>query len=116
MRTDRTVHNNTPDIVMLDKTIKEAYLIDIAICNRHSLYSPITEKFQKYTDLKEELPRIWQLTMVCIIPLVLFTSGIIPHKLHNSLKVLQLHPALDILMQKTVILSTCHMVWEFLAE
>ena len=28
--TDRTVHNRRPDTSMLDKTIKETYLIDIA--------------------------------------------------------------------------------------
>jgi hypothetical protein len=55
--TDRTNHNNR-----LDKTIKEAYLIVVAIPNSHSLHSTITEKLQKYTDLKEELIRIWQLT------------------------------------------------------
>jgi hypothetical protein len=60
--TDRTTHNNRPDIIILDKTIKEAYLIVVAIPNSHSLHSTITEKLQKYTDLKEELIRIWQLT------------------------------------------------------
>jgi hypothetical protein len=39
----RTIHNNRPDIVIVDKTIKEAHLIDIAIPNSHSLHSTITE-------------------------------------------------------------------------
>jgi hypothetical protein len=51
--TARTVHKNRPDTFMLDKTIKEAYLIDVAIPNGHNLYSIITEKIQKYTELKE---------------------------------------------------------------
>ena len=50
--TDRTPHNNRPGIVILDKTIKEAYLIDVAIPNSHNFHSTITEKFQKYKDLK----------------------------------------------------------------
>jgi hypothetical protein len=37
---------------MLQKTIKEASLIDVAIPNSHSLYTTITEKLQKDTDLK----------------------------------------------------------------
>jgi hypothetical protein len=49
---------------MLDKTIKEAYLIDAAIPNSHNLYSTITEKLQKYAELKEELTGIWQLNAV----------------------------------------------------
>jgi len=41
----------------------------------HNLHSSITEKLQKYTDVKEELIRIWQLTPVRIIPPVLSTAG-----------------------------------------
>jgi len=37
----------------LDKTIKEAHLIDAAIPNSNNLHSPITEKLQQQTDLKE---------------------------------------------------------------
>jgi len=36
---------------MIDKTSKDAYLIDIVISNNHTLYSTITEKVQKFTDL-----------------------------------------------------------------
>ena len=43
---------------MLDKIIKEAYSIDVAIPNSHNLHSTITEKLQKYTDLKEDLIEI----------------------------------------------------------
>ena len=43
---------------MLDKTVKEAYLIDVAIANSQNLRSTITENLQKYTDLTEELIRI----------------------------------------------------------
>jgi len=38
---------------MLDQTIKETYLTDIAIPNSHILHSTVTEKLQKYADLKE---------------------------------------------------------------
>jgi hypothetical protein len=37
------------------KTIKEAYLRIAAIPNTHSRHSTITEKFQKYTEWKEQL-------------------------------------------------------------
>jgi hypothetical protein len=54
--------------------------------------------------------------MAYIIPLILYTMGIIPNKLQISLKLLNLCPALNILMQRTVILNTCHIVKEVLAE
>jgi hypothetical protein len=43
---------------MLDKNIKEAYVIDVAIPNSHHLYSTIIEKLQEYADLQEQLTRI----------------------------------------------------------
>jgi len=66
--TDRTIHNNKPDIVLLDETIKEAYLIDVAIPDSHKLYNTITERLQKYT---KELIRIWQLKAFYTTPIVL---------------------------------------------
>jgi hypothetical protein len=52
---DQTLHNSRPDIHILDKIIEDALLINIAISSTQSLHSTITEKLQKYTDLKEEL-------------------------------------------------------------
>jgi hypothetical protein len=97
--TDRTVQNNRPDIVILDKTIKEAYPIYIAIATSHTVRSTITEKLQKYKGWTEGLIRIWQLQTACTVPPVLFTAGIIPNKLHDSLKLLSLLPALYIQIQ-----------------
>ena len=45
---DQTIHNNRPDIVILDKTTNKAYPIEVAIPNCHNLHSAITEKL----DLK----------------------------------------------------------------
>jgi hypothetical protein len=74
----RTVHNNRFDIVAPDKTIKDVYVIDAEVPNSHSLYSTIIDKPKKHTDLKEELTRIWQLSAVCTVQLVISTKGIIP--------------------------------------
>jgi hypothetical protein len=100
--------DNRPDIVMLCMTMKAAYLIDVSIPNGHNLYSTVTKKLQKYTDLKEELTRIYQMNAVCVVPLLLTTMGIIPNKLYDTLNQLNLCPDLYTVMQKTVILNTCH--------
>jgi hypothetical protein len=49
---DQTVHNDRPDIDMLDKTIKEACLIDVTIPISFDLYGNIIEKLKKDTYLK----------------------------------------------------------------
>jgi len=82
---------------MLDRTIREEYLIDVVIPDSH-VYTTITEKLQKYTDLEEELTRIWHLNAVYIEPLVASTKVIIPNKIHKSMKLLYLCPGLYILM------------------
>jgi len=46
-----STHNHRP----INKTVKEARSVDTAIPNSHILHSTITERLQKYTDLKEEL-------------------------------------------------------------
>ena len=70
--TDRTVHNNKPDIIILHTSTKAASSIDVAI-PQSQLHSSITEKLHKYADLKEELIRMWQLYADYTIALVLFT-------------------------------------------
>jgi hypothetical protein len=92
---------------MLDKTNKAAYSVDAAIRSGHNLHSTMTEKLQKCTDLKEELIRIRLLKTSRITSLVLSTEGIIPNKLHESLKLLNLRASVYILMQKAVIINTC---------
>ena len=80
----------------------------ITIPNSHKLHSTITERLQKYADLKEQLVRIWQMKTAYILPLVLFTAGIVPDKLDESLKLFILLLSLYIVIQKAVTLKTCH--------
>jgi len=81
--------------VYVDRAIKESYLIDLSILNSHSLYSTITGKLKKYTDIKEKSTTIWQ-NAYYVVPLVLSTTGIVPNKSHDGLKLLILRPGLYI--------------------
>jgi hypothetical protein len=89
---------------MLDKTIKQAYSVDVAISNSHRPHSTITENLQKQRVLKEEQIRIWQMEAFYIIPLVLSKVGKVL-KLHAILKLFNLRPALYILIQQAPILK-----------
>jgi hypothetical protein len=82
----------------------------------HRLHSTVTERLQKCADLKGGLTTKWRLKTACIILLVLSTERIITGRLQGSLKVSDLRPALYIIIQKAVILSTCRIVRKFLAE
>ena len=73
--TDRTVHNKRPDTFMLEKTIKETYLIDTT--TRHSLYRTIIKKLQKSTDRKANKNMATERCLCYTVPLILRTSEII---------------------------------------
>ncbi|KAG6462064.1 hypothetical protein O3G_MSEX013040 [Manduca sexta] len=114
--TDKTIHNNRPDITLIDKVKKEIYIIDIAVPNTHNIQKTITEKIHKYTELKEEVHRIWKMDRVYIVPLVLSSTGVIPKYLLHSLNVINLPENTYITMQKAAILNTCRIVRKFLQE
>ena len=59
--TEISNHNDGPYTIILDKTTEEAYSIDAAIRKSHNFHSNVTENLQKYTDLKGEPIRMWQL-------------------------------------------------------
>ncbi|XP_052748657.1 uncharacterized protein LOC128200179 [Galleria mellonella] len=112
--TDRTIHYNRPDITLINKTNKTAYLIDIAVPNTHNIQNTIAEKISKYTELQYEITRLWNLQKVTIVPIVLSTTGVIPKQLHHAINTLKLPPNIYHQLQKAVILNTCRIVRKFL--
>ena len=69
-----------------------------------------------YTNLNEELIRMWQLKTAYIVPLVLPTMGIIPNKLHKSLELFNPYPDVYTQIKKAVVLNTCCIRRKFVAE
>jgi hypothetical protein len=65
--------------------------------------------------MKENLTTIWQLDAHYIVSLVLFTTGIVPNKSHDGLKLLSLSRSLYIVTQKAVILNIWHIFRKLLA-
>ncbi|RZF38074.1 hypothetical protein LSTR_LSTR006473 [Laodelphax striatellus] len=68
IRTDLTIMANRPDVMMMDKKKKIAFLIDVAIPLNHNLRSTQAEKINKYVALAEELKALFHLDCVRIIP------------------------------------------------
>ena len=114
--TDRCIPNNRPDIVLRDKELKIAYLIDIAVPNTHNIQNTMAEKKRKYNDLSDEIEKMWQLRKVYIVPIVLSTTGVIPKALHEGLKILGIRREVYILLQKAAILNTTRIVRKFLSH
>jgi hypothetical protein len=111
--TDKTIHNNRPDITLVDKLSKTVYFIDIAITNNHNLNAKYAGKLIKYSELSIEIKDQWKMDTVATIPVTLSTNGIIPKTLYKTLNTLNLHPKTFTELQKAKILNTCSIVRKF---
>lgn len=112
--TSRETIANRPDIILVDKQNKATYLIDVAIPNSHNLTKAYNEKIRKYTNLREEIKRIWRQREVQIVPIILSATGIIPKNLFASLELLTLPRDIYTRLQKEAILGTCHLTRRFM--
>jgi len=71
---DRQIPHNRPDIVCVDYLTSKSYLIDVAIPGDSRVKEKVSEKHQRYTDLKIEIQKMWSIPVV-ILPIILETLG-----------------------------------------
>ena len=98
----------------MNKKTKNTFLIDIAVPNTHNLAKTITNKQNKYQELRNEICAMWKQKAAQVIPIVISSTGVIPKSLSQSLARLYLHPNKYIQLQKSVILGTYSIVRNFL--
>jgi hypothetical protein len=116
---DRTVlthihiHHNRPDIIILNKKQKQAYLLDIAIVNSHNITQTYNPKINKYLELSVAMRNLWSLEKNSILPLIISATGIVPQSLFKNLKILDLGNTLVVEIQKGILLYSCHIVRKF---
>ena len=66
-----------PDIVIWDKTKKEAKIIEVSVPNDFGLNRAEREKVNKYQDLKNDLRNTWELDNIEIIPVIVGATGLV---------------------------------------
>lgn len=108
--TDKTIINNRPDIVVIDKLKKTVTLIDVAHPLDHNIQRTITEKIRKYIDLAEEIKEAWKMEKAYILPVVISVTGLIPPEVPAEFIKHNLPLQLLSELQKSVILETCRIV------
>ena len=57
--TDRTIHANCPDLILLLKEERHAFLVDFSYPFDSNVVSKEAEKVDKYQDLLTEIQRLW---------------------------------------------------------
>jgi hypothetical protein len=102
--TDIHIQHNRPDIIILNKQQKQAYLLDIAVPNLHNITQTYNTKINKYLELSVAMRNLWCLEKISILPLIILATGIVPQSLFKNLKILDLGNTLVVEIQKGILL------------
>ena len=113
--TNNTVEHNRPDITILDKTTNTVFLVDIAVPLARNMQKTYAEKQRKYSDLAYVIKAQWRVDRVFILPVIISSTGLIHKDLQQNLDKIGLRKGTTRLLQKSVILNTCHIVRNFLS-
>jgi len=76
VRTDRTIPNNKPDIIIRDNKQGKYTLIDVAIPGDRNVYRKEAEKILRYKDLKIIIQRMWNVKAKVILVRIAATENI----------------------------------------
>jgi hypothetical protein len=112
--TDIHIQHNRPDIIILNKQQKQAYLLDIAVPNSHNTTQTYNTKINKYLELSVAMRNLWCLEKNSILPFIISATGIVPQSLFKNLKILDLENTLVVEIQRGILLYSCHIVRKFL--
>ena len=95
---------NTEDLTLLCYTkIKECHLIAMPGDKRIELKEQ--EKIANYSELKQEVKKIWNLPQVVVVPVVIGALGVTSKRLKDWLEKLNVKTSID-LLQKAALLGT----------
>ena len=84
VRTDRTISNNKPDIIIRDNKKGICMLIDVAIFGDRNAIKKEPEKILNYKDLITEIQRMWNVKAK-VIPVIIGATGTISKSLRQYL-------------------------------
>ena len=74
---DTKIEARRPDIVLIDKTMKEVKIVDVTIPGDERVNEREVGKIEKYKLLKDEIARMWDMKEVIVIPVVVGALGAI---------------------------------------
>jgi hypothetical protein len=101
--TDIHIQHNRPDIIILNKQQKQAYLLEIPVPNSHNITQTYNTKINKYLELSVAMRNLWCLEKITILPLVISATGTVPQSLCKNLKILDLGNTLVVEIQNSIL-------------
>ena len=89
------------------------HLIDIAVPGDKRIELKEQEKIGNYSELKQEVKKIWNLSQVVVVPVVIGALGVTSKRLKDWLEKLNVKSSID-LLQKAALLGTARIVRQVL--
>ena len=86
IQTDHVIQHRRPDIVVLYKIERKYHLIDITVNGDKKIESKEQEKIDNYRELRRKVKKIWKLSVVVVVPVVIGALGVTPKRLEDWLK------------------------------
>ena len=106
---DNVIQARRPDIILINKEKKEAWIIDIAIPADKRIVEKEQEKIEKYQDLKREIKRLWHLRSVQVVPIVIGALGCVTTEFEKWIEKLNIDARVEVL-QKSALLGTARIL------
>jgi len=108
VKTDRTISNNKPDVIIRDNEKGTCMLIDVAISGDRNVIKKEAEKILKYKDFTIEIQRMWNVKTK-VTPVITGATGAISKSFR---KYVSNKPGKREVkkLQKTAILDTAHIL------
>ena len=113
IHTDHVIQHRRPGIFVLYKTKRKCGLADIAVPRYKRIVLNEQEKVYNYSELRQELKKIQNLSQVVIVPVVIGALGVTLKRLKDWLKKLDVKSTIEI-FQKAALVGTAKIVRQIL--
>ena len=113
IQTDHVIQQKRSDIVVMHKTERKCHLTDIAVTGDKRIELKEQEKIDNHNELKREEKKIWNLSQVVVVPVLIGALGVISKRLKDWLKKLDVKSSIE-LLQKAALRGTVKIVWQVL--
>ncbi|CAH2266837.1 jg8898 [Pararge aegeria aegeria] len=108
---ERYITANRPSIVLLDRSVRRATIVDITIPHDDNL---VKAEKEKVSYLAHDITAMWNVESTVIVPIVVSVNGLLAKSFDQHLKKLSLGCWIKGRIQKAVVLKTVRIVRRFL--
>ena len=103
-----------PDIVVVHKVTKEIMILDVAIPRDTRVCDKEQERIAKYSLLKDEIARLWQMKKIVVVPIVVGALGTVTTKFEKYTESLGIEIRIEN-VQKSALLGTARIIRKVLS-